>query len=43
MPEQERAVSPEVMSLLGKLRSYKERHIELSKYVLSPEPPTCGT
>lgn len=31
------SVSPEVLSLLQKLRTYKERHIELGKYMLAPE------
>ncbi len=37
MPERELSVSPEVLALLQKLRGYKERHIELGKYMLSPE------
>lgn len=37
MSEQEPTVSPEVLSLLHKLRGYKRRHIELGKYMLSPE------
>ncbi len=37
MPERELSVGPEVLSLLQKLRGYEKRHIELGKYVLSPE------
>ncbi len=37
MSERERSVSPQVLSLLQKLRTYKKRHIELGKYMLSPD------
>ena len=36
MPEQERTVSPETLTLLRKLRGYKKSHIELGKYMLPP-------
>ena len=37
MSERDLSVSPEVLSLLQKLRGYRKRHIELGKYMLSSE------